>query len=109
MSILTSGVIGGVLSNPRFIKDIGDPTDSRYFTWIAAGILLGDVIGLCTLGAISSRLGRRRTVILCCLIALVGVALQTCTRSPIEILVGRVVLGIANGRKFPSLRQDVCY
>lgn len=94
------GVIGGILANPHFLNDIGNPTDSRYITFIAAGILLGDVVGLAVIAPLSWRLGRRRTIILCCWIAIVGVILQTATHSPIEILVGRVVLGIANGREW---------
>jgi MFS family permease len=90
-------VIGGILANPDFLNTIGNPTDTRYLTFIAAGILLGDVVGLAAFAPISWRLGRRRSVILCCCIAIVGVILQTATTSPIEILVGRVVLGIANG------------
>lgn len=93
------GVIGGILANPHFLNDIGKPTDSRYITFIASGILLGDVVGLAVIAPLSWRLGRRRTIILCCWIAILGVVLQTATHSPIEILVGRVVLGIANGRK----------
>ncbi|RDW85361.1 hypothetical protein BP5796_03686 [Coleophoma crateriformis] len=92
-----AGVIGGVLANPYFLDAIGNPTDSRYSTFIAAGILLGDVVGLASIAPFSWRLGRRRTVILCCWIAIVGVILQTVAKSPVEILVGRVVLGIANG------------
>lgn len=99
-TVLTvSGVIGGILANPYFLEAIGNPTDTRWLTWIAAGILLGDVIGLAIIAPLSWRLGRRRTVILCCWVAIVGVILQTATQSPIEILVGRVILGIANGRQ----------
>jgi MFS family permease len=96
---LHTGVIGGILANPNFLDTIGNPTDTRYLTFIAAGILLGDVVGLAAFTPISWRLGRRRSVILCCWIAIVGVILQTATHSPIEILTGRVVLGIANGRE----------
>lgn len=92
------GVISGILANPHFLDDIGNPTDSRYITWIAAGILLGDVVGLLCLGPLSFRIGRKRIVIVCCIIALIGVALQTATQGPVEILAGRVVLGFANGR-----------
>ena len=95
----STGVIGGILANPAFLNDIGNPTDSRYITWIAAGILLGDVVGLLCLSAVSFRIGRKTTIVVCCVVALVGVALQTATQSPIEILTGRVVLGLANGRK----------
>lgn len=87
------------MANPYFLDTIGHPADSRYLTFIASGIFLGDVLGLAVIAPLSWRLGRRRTVILCCWIGLVGVILQTATYSPIEILVGRVVLGIANGRK----------
>ncbi len=76
-----TGVIGGILANPYFLDAIGNPKDSRYITFIAAGILLGDVVGLAIIAPLSWRLGRRKTVILCCLIAIVGVILQTVTTS----------------------------
>jgi hypothetical protein len=44
---------------------------------------------------------------MCCTIALVGVTLQTATKTPVEILAGRIVLGIANGRKLCLLRFNV--
>ncbi|KAL1849170.1 hypothetical protein VTK73DRAFT_9929 [Phialemonium thermophilum] len=98
-----AGVISGVESNPYFLNTIGNPSDSRWLTFIASGILLGDVLGLAIVTPLSWRLGRKNTVIMCCIIALVGVLLQTATFStddecsPIEILVGRIVLGFANG------------
>lgn len=95
-----TGVIGGILANPYFMSDIGNPQDSRVITFIAAGILLGDVVGLAIIAPLSWYIGRRRTVIICCWIAIVGVILQTATQTAAEILVGRVILGIANGRMF---------
>ncbi|KAH8652255.1 general substrate transporter [Xylariales sp. PMI_506] len=92
-----AGVISGVLANPYFLEAMGNPTDSRYSSFIGSGILLGDVVGLAFLAPLSWRLGRRYTVILCCWIAIIGVILQAAAYSPIQVLVGRVILGIANG------------
>ncbi|KAK5121190.1 hypothetical protein LTR85_005674 [Meristemomyces frigidus] len=92
-----AGVISGVIANPYFLDAIGNPTSTSVLTWIASGILLGDCLGLAIIAPLSWRLGRRNIVILCCWIALVGVLVQTTTYDPVQILVGRVILGIANG------------
>lgn len=74
-----SGVIGGILANRYFQNAIGNPVDTRWNSFIASAILLGDVLGLAVVAPLSWYIGRRLTVIICCWIGLCGVVLQSAT------------------------------
>ncbi|KAM0752580.1 general substrate transporter [Meredithblackwellia eburnea MCA 4105] len=97
-----AGVIGGIISTPQFLsqmKGIGYPEkiNNELLTFIAAGILLGDIFGCLGSSPFVWTLGRRRTIILACWTAIAGIILQTAAVNAYMMLIGRIVLGLGNG------------
>lgn len=111
-----AGVIGGIVANSAFLKFINFTGDAPMLTFCVAGILLGDVVGCLLAIPFVYRIGRRLCIICACVsvpshppsvrlltgssrqwISLVGVILQTSTFSAIEMIIGRILLGLGNG------------
>lgn len=104
-----SGYINGVLPSPLFIENvegrnpdgtIPDAIRSSYTSLVVSILSAGTFFGAIIAGDVSDRIGRKWTVILGCLIYMVGVVIQMLTGlgdALAVISVGRVVAGIGVG------------
>lgn len=98
-----AGVIGGIIATPQFQKSIHyDASDTsngnvQLDSFMPAGIFLGNIFGCLLSVPLVYRYGRRFCIIAACWIAVVGVILQTSGFSAIQVIIGRVVLGVGNG------------
>lgn len=96
-----SGYIAGVLGMPYFIQAIegeGATTlTSSHKSLITSILSAGTFFGALMAGDIADRFGRRTTVIIGCLIFMVGAALQTATNGLALIVAGRLVSGFGVG------------
>ncbi|KAK3312985.1 putative transporter protein [Apodospora peruviana] len=96
-----SGYISGVMGMPYFIKTIAGPdataltsSDKSLITSIlSAGTFFGALIA----GDLADWFGRRTTVILGCMVFIIGVILQTAAASLGLIVAGRLVAGFGVG------------
>ena len=88
-----TGIISGALLQISKEFDTTNTTEQM----IAAGILLGAVIGALTCSILSERIGRHRTILIICAIFVVGSL--SCSVAPGEysLALARVVLGFAVG------------
>ncbi|KAK0737957.1 general substrate transporter [Schizothecium vesticola] len=96
-----SGYIAGVLGMPYFIHAIegeGATTlTSSHKSLITSILSAGTFFGALMAGDIADMVGRRTTVIIGCLIFMVGAALQTATNGLALIVAGRLVSGFGVG------------
>ena len=88
-----TGIISGALLQIGKEYDIGTGMEQS----IAAGILLGAVIGALCCSFLSERFGRHRTILLICSIFVLGSLLVAFSPTPVTIGLARVVLGFAVG------------
>ncbi|AWB90779.1 sugar porter family MFS transporter [Aeromicrobium chenweiae] len=88
-----TGIISGAL------LQIGDEFDTGHAMEqsIAAGILLGAVIGALTCSLLSERWGRHKTILLICVVFIVGSLACSIAPSAVLLALARVLLGFAVG------------
>ncbi|OJJ79126.1 sugar porter family MFS transporter [Aspergillus glaucus CBS 516.65] len=90
------GVLGGLVSQPSFLSAIGNPS-SQYLGTIVALFNIG-CLGGCLVSAIfGNQLGRKRVIILGCVIMTIGGAIQASTYGAGQLIAGRIISGIGNG------------
>lgn len=91
------GVLGGLVSQPSFLSAIGNPS-SQYLGTIVALFNIG-CLGGCLVSAIfGNQLGRKRVITLGCVIMTIGGAIQASTYGAGQLIAGRIVSGIGNGK-----------
>lgn len=91
------GVLGGLVSQPNFLSAIGNPSSS-YLGTIVALFNIG-CLGGCVIAAFfGNRLGRKRTIILGCAVMIIGGVIQASTYGAGQLIAGRIISGIGNGR-----------
>ena len=88
-----TGIISGALLQIGKEFDTGHAMEQA----IAAGILLGAVIGALSCSLLSERWGRHRTILLICGIFIVGSLFCSISPSAVVLALARVVLGFAVG------------
>lgn len=96
-----SGYINGVTGSNYFIHLIEGPDataltsshNSMIVSFLSAGTFFGAIVA----GDIADRVGRRPTIILGCLIYMIGVAMQTASHGLGLLIAGRVVAGFGVG------------
>jgi len=96
-----SGYIGGVQSMKYFIHVIDGPQATALTAWksslivsiLSAGTFFGAIIA----GDVADGFGRRTTIILGCIIFIVGVILQTASKGLALLVVGRLIAGFGVG------------
>jgi MFS family permease len=64
---------------------------------IAAAILLGAVIGALACSLLSARIGRHRTILLICVVFMIGSVSSSLAPTAVSLALARVVLGFAVG------------
>lgn len=88
-----TGIISGALLQIGEEFDTGHGMEQA----IAAGILLGAVIGALSCSFLSERIGRHRTILIICTIFAVGALLCAIAPSAVTLALARIVLGFAVG------------
>ncbi|KAH8692377.1 general substrate transporter [Talaromyces proteolyticus] len=102
-----TGVMGSVLALTSFKKDFGLPTDSSGFASSANAQVSSNVVSLLTAGCffgsifaafLNDRIGRRYSLMLFCLVFMLGAAIQVGAHHEIGMIYGgRVVAGLGIG------------
>lgn len=90
------GVFGGLLDNEPFLRTFGFPNATMQGQ-IVATYDIGCIIGTLVSMFAGDKLGRRKCILIGCVILLIGAILQTASYSLAQMIVGRVVAGIGNG------------
>src|SRR6478672_5817025 len=88
-----TGIISGALLQISDEFAIGNGMEQA----IAAGILLGAVIGALTCSFLSDRWGRHKTILMICAIFVVGSLCCAISPSAVLLALSRIVLGFAVG------------
>jgi len=98
-----SGYINGVLASPEFVRLVTGQTGpdpslpGSYTSLITAILSAGTFFGAIVAGDVSDKLGRRNTVVLGCLIYIIGVILQMAVNGLGLIVAGRLIAGVGVG------------
>ncbi|KAI0865961.1 general substrate transporter [Xylaria cubensis] len=96
-----SGYINGVLGMPYFIKQIGGP-DATSLSGPSKGLItsvlsLGTFIGALAAGDFADCIGRRTTVLMSCVVFLIGVVFQVASAGLPLLVFGRIIAGLGVG------------
>ena len=92
-----AGVLGGVLLHPPFLDAIGNPKRVYVIPMIVASYDLAACITAVGISPFTFKNGRRGTVILGNIAAVVGSVIQTSSYSVSQLIVGRLCTGFAIG------------
>lgn len=90
------GVLGGLIENESFQTTFNRPSQ-MVIGHITATYDLGCFSGAILCMMYGDRIGRRQSIVLGCLILIVGAVLQTAAFSVAQMIVGRFVAGVGNG------------
>ena len=92
-----AGVLGGVLLHQPFLDAIGNPTGQYTIPLIVSAYSLAAFVTALGISFFTFRLGRKRTILLGNLAAVIGSVIQASSYSVAQLVVGRVVTGFAIG------------
>jgi MFS family permease len=92
-----AGVLGGVLLHKPFLDAIGNPKGTYTIALITSSYSLAACITALIVSTFAFRIGRRGTVLLGCVAAVIGSAIQASVYSIAQLVVGRVCTGFAIG------------
>lgn len=90
------GVLSGLLENPHFREQFGDPSDVITGV-IVSSYCLGALIGCVINFAVGDLLGRRYMIWIAMGLIVVGASLQTSAYSVAHLIVGRIITGFGTG------------
>lgn len=91
-----SVLYGGVIINEYFLEAFDHPS-SDMLGQISATFDLGSFVGCIITCFIGEKLGRTRSIIVGCLVTVVGGILQATPHEVVQLIVGRLVAGFGNG------------
>lgn len=91
-----SVLYGGAIINEYFLEAFDQPS-SDMLGQISATFDLGSFVGCIVTCFIGEKLGRTRTIMIGCLIHVVGGILQATPHEVVQLIVGRLVAGFGNG------------
>ena len=92
-----AGVLGGLLLHEPFLEAIGHPTGEYTIPMIVSCYSLAAAVTALIISFFTFRLGRRGTIILGNLAAVIGSVIQASSYSIAQLVVGRIVTGFAIG------------
>lgn len=92
-----AGVLGGVLLHPPFLNAIGNPTGVYVIPMIVASYDLAACVTAVGVAFFAFNIGRRGTVILGNIVAVIGSVIQASSYSVSQLIVGRLCTGFAIG------------
>ncbi|OQU99843.1 hypothetical protein CLAIMM_05421 [Cladophialophora immunda] len=96
---------GGIIGLPSFVAAYGrknGPGEPRTLpsSWLSAASgtpVASWILGCGIAGLLANKLGRRKTIVVLCIIALVGMVIQSSVRNYWGLMVGRMVNGVSMG------------
>ncbi|CAN6674831.1 galactose transporter [Trichomonascus vanleenenianus] len=91
-----SGMLNGIIIN-RYFLDVFNHPNSELLGQITATFDLGSFLGCIVYCFIGDYLGRRKAILIGCLIIIVGAILQASAFSVGQLITGRIVAGLGNG------------
>ena len=95
------GVLGGLVNQPSFLAAIGNPTPG-YLGTIIALYNIGCLAGCMLAAACGDRVGRKRSILIGCVIMVVGAVIQASTYGAGQLITGRLISGVGNGTSAPT-------
>ncbi|KAF4945911.1 hypothetical protein FSARC_14319 [Fusarium sarcochroum] len=90
------GVFGGLLSNKPFLETFNNPSSTIQGQIVATydiGCIMGTIVSMLA----GDKLGRKRSILIGCVILIIGGILQAASYSLAPMIVGRIVAGVGNG------------
>ncbi|KAJ4345338.1 uncharacterized protein N0V89_011468 [Didymosphaeria variabile] len=90
------GVFGGLLSNKPFLETFNHPSPTMQGQIVATydiGCIMGTLLSI----FVGDKIGRRRCILIGCVILIIGGILQAASYSLAPMIVGRIVAGVGNG------------
>lgn len=95
--------MGGILAMPQFLEYMDTPSDFTQGV-MTATLIAGEFFGTLLIGLFfSDRFGRRITIILSCVIYLVGQAILVAAQNRDMFIAGRVINGFGAGPLFQTM------
>ncbi|KAK9448237.1 general substrate transporter [Limtongia smithiae] len=91
------GVFSGVIETPYFLDVFNNP-DSNLLGTVSAIYDVGGAIGAIACMITGNRLGRKRTIMIGCIIVIVGAIIQGSSKTIAQLIVGRIVSGVGVGQ-----------
>ncbi|KUJ12466.1 MFS transporter [Mollisia scopiformis] len=92
-----AGVLGGVLLHKPFLDAIGNPTGVYIIPMISSSYSLAACVTSFFVAFVAFKIGRRGTIILGCVVAVIGSVIQSSSYSVAQLIVGRICTGFAIG------------
>lgn len=90
------GLMGGLLSNPEFVKTFKNPNPTIQGQ-IVSTYYLGCIVGAFISIFVGDILGRRRAIMLACTLVVIGGTIQASSYSLGQMFPGRVIAGMGTG------------
>ena len=85
-----AGVLGGVLLHKPFLDAIGNPTAEYVIPMITSSYSLGATVTSVFVATFAFKIGRRGTIIMGCVAAVIGSVIQSASYSVAQLIVGRI-------------------
>lgn len=85
-----AGVLGGVLLHKPFLDAIGNPTGVYIIPMISSSYSLAACVTSFFVAFVAFKIGRRGTIILGCIVAVIGSVIQSSSYSVAQLIVGRI-------------------
>lgn len=85
-----AGVLGGVLLHKPFLDAIGNPKGEYIIPMISSSYSLAACVTALLVSTFAFKVGRRGTVILGCVAAIIGSVIQSTSYSVAQLIVGRI-------------------
>lgn len=92
-----AGVLGGVLLHPPFLNAIGNPTGVWVIPLVVASYDLAACVTAVGIAFFTFNIGRRGTIVLGNIAAVIGSVIQASSYSVAQLIVGRLCTGFAIG------------
>lgn len=86
-----------MLSHKAFLKTIGNPTSEQTIPWITSAYSLAACVTCPIVATFSFKIGRRGTIIMGNLVAILGAIIQCSSYTLAQLVVGRICNGFAIG------------
>ncbi|OAL26888.1 hypothetical protein AYO20_09921 [Fonsecaea nubica] len=90
------GLMGGLLSNPRFVETFKNPNPTIQGQ-IVSTYYLGCIVGAFISIFVGDTFGRRRAIMLACTLVVIGGTIQASSYSLGQLFPGRVIAGMGTG------------
>ncbi|KAH8802563.1 general substrate transporter [Xylogone sp. PMI_703] len=91
-----NGVLGGLVNTQPFLDAMQHPS-SNMLGLIVAIYNIGCLIGCGIAAVLGFRLGRKKTLMVGCVIVMIGAAIQASSHSKGQMIVGRIITGTGTG------------